>query len=169
MAPPMGCCAAGQAGDRFAVRNSGACAVVEGVGNHACEYMTGGVVAPLDAPAALRRAASSGVAYVFDEAAPLPAGSITRGAARRARRRGQHVAVSPAAPASGPHGERTGTLAAGRLGSSARALAQGEAAWCRRACLAHQGSVDRPSARVFSRAERQRARRSSSRVVEQPS
>ncbi|MDQ3973405.1 MAG: glutamate synthase subunit alpha, partial [Actinomycetota bacterium] len=35
---------AGRAGERFAVRNSGACAVVEGVGEHACEYMTGGVV-----------------------------------------------------------------------------------------------------------------------------
>ena len=35
---------AGQAGERFAVRNSGAVAVVEGVGDHACEYMTGGVV-----------------------------------------------------------------------------------------------------------------------------
>ena len=34
--------AAGQAGDRFAVRNSGAIAVIEGAGNHCCEYMTGG-------------------------------------------------------------------------------------------------------------------------------
>ena len=38
---------AGQAGERFAVRNSGAVAVVEGVGQHGCEYMTGGVVAVL--------------------------------------------------------------------------------------------------------------------------
>jgi len=35
---------AGRAGERFAVRNSGATAVVEGVGDHACEYMTGGIV-----------------------------------------------------------------------------------------------------------------------------
>ena len=34
----------GRAGERFAVRNSGATAVVEGVGDHGCEYMTGGVV-----------------------------------------------------------------------------------------------------------------------------
>ena len=34
----------GRAGERFAVRNSGACAVVEGVGEHGCEYMTGGRV-----------------------------------------------------------------------------------------------------------------------------
>ena len=39
--------AAGVAGERFAVRNSGAVAVVEGVGDHGCEYMTGGVVAVL--------------------------------------------------------------------------------------------------------------------------
>src|ERR1700678_1318026 len=39
--------AAGRAGERFAVRNSGAVAVVEGVGDHGCEYMTGGVVAVL--------------------------------------------------------------------------------------------------------------------------
>lgn len=39
--------AAGQAGERFAVRNSGAIAVVEGLGDHACEYMTGGVVVVL--------------------------------------------------------------------------------------------------------------------------
>lgn len=37
----------GMAGERFAVRNSGACAVVEGVGDHGCEYMTGGRVVVL--------------------------------------------------------------------------------------------------------------------------
>jgi glutamate synthase (NADPH/NADH) large chain/glutamate synthase (ferredoxin) len=61
-------CAAGQAGDRFAVRNSGAAAVVEGVGNHACEYMTGGVVAVLGrAGRNFGAGMSNGVAYVFDE------------------------------------------------------------------------------------------------------
>src|SRR5690606_37629434 len=39
--------AAGRAGERFAVRNSGAHAVVEGAGDHCCEYMTGGVVVVL--------------------------------------------------------------------------------------------------------------------------
>ena len=39
--------AAGRAGERFAVRNSGATAVVEGVGDHGCEYMTGGTVVVL--------------------------------------------------------------------------------------------------------------------------
>jgi glutamate synthase domain-containing protein 3 len=61
-------CAAGQAGDRFAVRNSGACAVVEGVGNHACEYMTGGIVTVLGrAGRNFGAGMSNGVAYVFDE------------------------------------------------------------------------------------------------------
>ncbi|MFN9204595.1 MAG: glutamate synthase large subunit [Gemmatimonas sp.] len=61
-------CAAGQAGDRFAVRNSGAAAVVEGVGNHACEYMTGGVVAVLGrAGRNFGAGMSNGLAYVFDE------------------------------------------------------------------------------------------------------
>ena len=42
----------GLAGERFAVRNSGACAVVEGVGDHGCEYMTGGRVVVLGRPGA---------------------------------------------------------------------------------------------------------------------
>jgi glutamate synthase (NADPH) large chain len=59
--------AAGQAGERFAVRNSGACAVVEGVGDHGCEYMTDGVVAVLGA-AGLNFGAgmTGGFAFVLD-------------------------------------------------------------------------------------------------------
>jgi glutamate synthase (NADPH/NADH) large chain/glutamate synthase (ferredoxin) len=59
----------GLAGERFAVRNSGACAVVEGVGDHGCEYMTGGKVIVLG-PTGRNFAAgmSGGVAYVLDEA-----------------------------------------------------------------------------------------------------
>jgi len=58
----------GLAGERFAVRNSGASAVVEGVGDHGCEYMTGGSVAVLG-PTGRNFAAgmSGGVAYVYDE------------------------------------------------------------------------------------------------------
>jgi glutamate synthase domain-containing protein 2/glutamate synthase domain-containing protein 1/glutamate synthase domain-containing protein 3 len=58
---------AGLAGERFAVRNSGASAVVEGVGDHGCEYMTGGVVVVLG-PTGHNFAAgmSGGVAYVQD-------------------------------------------------------------------------------------------------------
>src|SRR6185437_5215149 len=59
----------GMAGERFAVRNSGADAVVEAVGDHGCEYMTGGHVVVLG-PAGRNFGAgmSGGVAYVFDEA-----------------------------------------------------------------------------------------------------
>ena len=58
----------GMAGERFCVRNSGAKAVVEGVGDHGCEYMTGGVVVILG-PTGKNFAAgmSGGVAYVLDE------------------------------------------------------------------------------------------------------
>jgi len=58
----------GLAGERFAVRNSGAHAVVEGVGDHGCEYMTGGVAVVLG-PTGRNFAAgmSGGVAYVLDE------------------------------------------------------------------------------------------------------
>src|SRR3954453_14265621 len=61
--------AAGQAGDRFAVRNSGAVAVIEGAGNHCCEYMTGGIVVVLGrAGRNFGAGMSNGVAYVVDEA-----------------------------------------------------------------------------------------------------
>jgi len=60
--------AAGRAGDRFAVRNSGAVAVIEGAGAHCCEYMTAGVVIVLG-PVGRNFAAgmSNGIAYVLDE------------------------------------------------------------------------------------------------------
>jgi glutamate synthase domain-containing protein 2/glutamate synthase domain-containing protein 1/glutamate synthase domain-containing protein 3 len=60
--------AAGRAGERFAVRNSGALAIVEGIGDHGCEYMTGGVVAVLG-PTGWNFGAgmTGGHAWVFDE------------------------------------------------------------------------------------------------------
>ena len=58
----------GQAGQRFAVRNSGATAVVEGVGDHGCEYMTGGVVVVLGRTGRNFAAGmSGGMAFVLDE------------------------------------------------------------------------------------------------------
>jgi len=58
----------GVAGERFAVRNSGAIAVIEGAGDHCCEYMTGGVVVVLGATGRNFAAGmSGGVAYVLDE------------------------------------------------------------------------------------------------------
>jgi glutamate synthase (NADPH/NADH) large chain/glutamate synthase (ferredoxin) len=67
----------GLAGERFAVRNSGALAVVEGVGDHGCEYMTGGRIVVLG-PTGRNFGAgmSGGIAYVLDEA-----GHVRRSAA----------------------------------------------------------------------------------------
>ena len=70
----------GVAGERFAVRNSGATAVVEGVGDHGCEYMTGGLVVVLgDVGRNFAAGMSGGVALVWDpegdlRARPTPAG-----------------------------------------------------------------------------------------------
>ena len=62
----------GLAGERFAVRNSGAQAVVEGLGDHGCEYMTGGVVVVLG-PTGYNFAAgmSGGIAYVYNDSGVL--------------------------------------------------------------------------------------------------
>ncbi len=74
--PATPCCTArlsgeayfnGVAGERFAVRNSGAATVVEGTGDHGCEYMTGGTVVVLGATGRNFAAGmSGGVAYVWD-------------------------------------------------------------------------------------------------------
>ena len=62
------CYIRGVAGERFAVRNSGAIAVIEGVGDHGCEYMTGGVVVVLGKTGRNFAAGmSGGIAYVLDE------------------------------------------------------------------------------------------------------
>ena len=59
----------GLAGERFAVRNSGALAVIEGVGDHGCEYMTGGRVAVLGRIGRNFAAGmSGGIAYIWDPA-----------------------------------------------------------------------------------------------------
>ncbi len=70
MVPPLvGFFAAGQAASRFAVRNSGAVAVIEGAGNHRCEYMTRRTGAGVWAAVGRNFGAgmSNGVAYVLDE------------------------------------------------------------------------------------------------------
>ena len=62
----------GVAGERFCVRNSGAVAVVEGVGDHGCEYMTGGRVVVLGKTGKNFAAGmSGGIAYVLDEDSDL--------------------------------------------------------------------------------------------------
>ena len=63
----------GRAGERFCVRNSGGVAVIEGVGDHACEYMTGGRVVVLgDTGRNFGAGMSGGVAYVLDETGEFP-------------------------------------------------------------------------------------------------
>ena len=60
--------AAGRAGERFAVRNSGAQAVVEGIGDNGCEYMTGGIVTILgETGVNFGAGMTGGFAYVLDE------------------------------------------------------------------------------------------------------
>jgi glutamate synthase (NADPH/NADH) large chain len=84
----------GVAGERFAVRNSGAVAVVEGVGDHGCEYMTGGVVVVLgETGRNFAAGMSGGVAYVYD-----PKGRF------RELCNTAMVALEPIAPAAGPAG-----------------------------------------------------------------
>jgi len=66
--------AAGRAGERFAVRNSGATAVVEGVGDHGCEYMTGGVVVILgEVGRNFGAGMTGGQAFVYDPRETLAA------------------------------------------------------------------------------------------------
>jgi glutamate synthase (NADPH/NADH) large chain len=64
----------GKAGERFAVRNSGVKAVVEGVGDHGCEYMTGGRIVILgDTGRNFAAGMSGGIAYVYDVRGRFPA------------------------------------------------------------------------------------------------
>jgi glutamate synthase domain-containing protein 3 len=69
----------GMAGERFAVRNSGATAVVEGVGDHGCEYMTRGLVVVLGkAGRNFAAGMTGGVAYVLDQSGEFAAESCNR-------------------------------------------------------------------------------------------
>ena len=104
----------GVVGERFCVRNSGALAVVEGVGDHGCEYMTGGRVVVLG-PTGRNFGAgmSGGIAYVFDDDGTFRS--------RRQPRDGRPRASSTTttgrscATSSRRHGELTGSAVAERL------------------------------------------------------
>ncbi len=88
----------GVAGERFAVRNSGAIAVVEGVGDHGCEYMTGGVVLVLgETGRNFAAGMSGGIAYVYD-----PDGTF------KERCNLSMVDLEPINPASGESGSESG-------------------------------------------------------------
>ena len=114
----------GLAGERFAVRNSGASAVVEGVGDHGCEYMTGGRVVILGRTGRNFGAGmSGGIAYVLDAdehvRAPLQHGARRL---RRDRRGGRDRAARAdrgAPPAHALAGGRRGCSRTGRRGSRA--------------------------------------------------
>ncbi len=87
---------AGRAGERFAVRNSGATAVVEGAGDHCCEYMTAGTVAVLG-PIGLNVGAgmTGGEAYVYDPESRLPA-LVNPDLVEAHRPKGEHLDVARA-------------------------------------------------------------------------
>ena len=119
----------GQAGERFCVRNSGVTAVVEGVGDHGCEYMTRGLVLVLGGTGRNFAAGmSGGVAYVLDDdgtfrtrcnmglVAVDPLGAQDAETVRE---------PDPAPP--GPHGVRRRRAAAGELAGGTAALRQGDA------------------------------------------
>jgi glutamate synthase domain-containing protein 2/glutamate synthase domain-containing protein 1/glutamate synthase domain-containing protein 3 len=114
----------GLAGERFAVRNSGAWAVVEGVGDHGCEYMTGGRVVVLGATGRNFAAGmSGGVAYVLDEQATFAArcnmGMVDFEALAAADAVELRALIEE-------HGRRTGSPVAARvLGAWERLLARG--------------------------------------------
>ncbi len=98
----------GVAGERFAVRNSGALAVVEGVGDHGCEYMTGGTVVVLgQAGRNFAAGMSGGIAFVLDEAGDF------------ARRCNMAMVELEAVPAEAAHVEHAGDQA-GELESHGR-------------------------------------------------
>jgi formylmethanofuran dehydrogenase subunit C len=119
----------GQVGERFCVRNSGAIAVVEGVGDHACEYMTGGRVVVLG-PTGRNFGAgmSGGVAYVYDPEGPVGWGLQPRAGRPRAPvRRGPDLAEGPGHPCTVTRPDRR-WRAVLPTGSPPRAVRHGHAA-----------------------------------------
>ena len=120
----------GLAGERFAVRNSGASAVVEGVGDHGCEYMTGGRVVVLGRTGRNFAAGmSGGIAYVLDEDGGFR-GRCNAGAGRlrRGRRGGRRRAARARRGARRAHRLRRRRAPARRLDERGAAVRQGDAA-----------------------------------------
>jgi len=103
----------GLVGERFAVRNSGASAVVEGVGDHGCEYMTGGIVAVLGRTGRNFGAGmSGGIAYVLDEDASFETRCNTQIVTLEALEDADATALRALIE---EHGHRTGSPVAARL------------------------------------------------------
>ena len=134
----------GLAGERFAVRNSGAHAVVEGVGDHGCEYMTGGRVVVLG-PTGRNFAAgmSGGIAYVYDETGDFAQRRCNRSSVSlRGARRGRRARAPRAGRrARAAHRLARRRAAAGRLGGEPRALRQGDAATTTAGSLDEQAAL----------------------------
>ena len=116
------------AGERFCVRNSGVSAVVEGVGDHGCEYMTGGRVVVLG-PTGRNFAAgmSGGVAYVLDDEA--------RSFARRCNKEMVSLGkLEDAEEIELVHELDVAPRAAHRQRSARRRSWRRGTSWCRRSC-----------------------------------
>ena len=123
----------GVAGERFAVRNSGAVAVVEGVGDHGCEYMTGGVVVVLgDTGRNFAAGMSGGIAYVYD-----PDGRFER-LCNMAM-----VDLEPVGPATPAERDDEGRRPRAALGQR-RERRHGRSAALRRRAAAHPGRAPPP-------------------------
>ena len=120
----------GMAGERFCVRNSGASAVVEGVGDHGCEYMTGGRAVILGKTGRNFAAGmSGGIAYVLDLDGTFPPlvnkEMVELEDAQRSGRSGYRADPDPQARAA--HAQRARTLGAGQLERSDRQICQDHA------------------------------------------
>ena len=99
----------GMAGERFAVRNSGAIAVVEGVGDHGCEYMTNGSVVVLGATGRNFAAGmSGGIAFVLDESGDFSTRRCNRASVDLEPRR-SWTKTCTAAPYAERHRDLTGS------------------------------------------------------------
>jgi glutamate synthase domain-containing protein 3 len=118
----------GMAGERFAVRNSGATAVVEGLGDHGCEYMTRGVVVVLGKCGRNFAAGmNGGIAYVLDERgdfAERRCNTVRRGP-RSARGRRYRAATRADFKARRPHPKPARQMDPGKLGADAPQVHQG--------------------------------------------
>jgi glutamate synthase (NADPH) large chain len=118
----------GMAGERFAVRNSGATAVVEGVGDHGCEYMTGGLVVVLGQTGCNFAAGmSGGIAYVLDEMQLFDTLCNLDMVELESvwKRGGQVAAVRPDRPGTRTDAQFAGPADPGRLAGYGRPLRQG--------------------------------------------
>ena len=116
----------GRVGERFCARNSGALAVVEGVGDHACEYMTGGRVVVLGTTGRNMAAGmSGGIAYVLGLDPAKVNTEMVRAATPRAR--GPGLAARRGGAARAVHRQHRGGVAAVRLAKAQCAIHQDHA------------------------------------------